>query len=153
MPHFLGINSTTTERQKMKTLNALLINPFNNHVQNITLPVEGLEKYYQALSSQNNKVNIVEIVYPQSEILKNHILIIDEEGMLLNSEFQEYFLWEGQFLAGKALIVGDTGDGNFSDCTIHQTDIAANEWLAFLPHDKAAEYASKLDLSPTFTAF
>lgn len=54
-------------------------------------------------------------------IQQNHILYVDDEGLLKN--IRHGFIWQDRELVGNALIVGTTQDGRDRDCDLSIEEI------------------------------
>lgn len=98
----------------MRTVKAILIDPFACKVESVSLTGNTLKAYYEHLSHESMKVDLVTTAYPG--VLKGHdALFVDDEGLLKDP--QRFFLIASahQPFAGKGLIVGADGSGASAD--------------------------------------
>ena len=80
-------------------IKALLIDPFKREITEVTIKPK-LEDYYKTIDCTT--ISMIP--------LEEDVLILDDEGLLLDAEFQAYFSFRGypqSYFAGKALLVGD----------------------------------------------
>ena len=88
-------------------IKAILIDPFNETIMNVTLVDTKLQTIYALLGC-----NIITITNLQAGI----DMVLDDEGLLKDKESQAYFKFglHSQPFAGKALVIGTNDEGDLA---------------------------------------
>lgn len=92
-------------------MRAIFIDALLKRVTEINIE-PGLQSYYRQIGCE-----LIEAVHLDT-LTGQDVMYVDEEGLLVEREFQVYFAIVGghQPLAGNALIVGTDDEGNTVDC-------------------------------------
>ena len=121
---------------------AILIDPFTETVSNVTLVDTKLQTIYNLLGC--------DLITITSAFGAD--MILDDEGLLKDSGSQAYFKIgiSSQPYAGKALLIGSDGEGNFASLSEKLTTEKVFEKIIFFkPSKKTLDESTKMN----FTAF
>lgn len=90
----------------MRTITAILIDPFACNVSTVLLERSNLQTYYKALSHESMAVDCFTCAYPEFMAETNDAVFVDDNGLL--KDCTRFFRLQGYHepLAGKGLIVG-----------------------------------------------
>lgn len=128
---------------EQKTITGLLINPELRSLSFIKVAYDKdkivLHGLYEAMSTENIRVSLVDAISITGD---RNTIWVDDEGLLVNPDLQRYFLWEGRFLAGKAVILGNNPEtGDAVDTTLTPLLVAMSCALAWPNEEDARKYA------------
>lgn len=98
----------------MRSIKAILIDPFACKIEHVELTGNMLKAYYAHLSHETMPVDLVTVAYPG--VLKgNDALFVDDEGLLKQCSRFFTFASAHQPFAGKGLVVGADHNGDTTD--------------------------------------
>jgi len=100
----------------------VLIDPYAKTVSDVQLPEVDFEVLYKLLECD---------LIQQVSIMKNLVMLCDDEGLFKPVEKQRFFTIEGfaQPICGKAVLVGTDGQGEYMDSRFdHQTVEQVVRW-------------------------
>ena len=120
---------------------AILIDPFTETVSNVTLVDTKLQTIYNLLGC--------DLITITSAFGAD--MILDDEGLLKDSGSQAYFKIgiSSQPYAGKALLIGSDGEGNFASLSEKLTTEKVFEKIIFFkPSQKTLDESTKMTFTP-----
>jgi len=129
-------------------IRAILINPFNETIMNVTM----VDTKLQTIKNLIDCEIITVAGIGTSNQYRGIDLILDDEGLLKDSEHQAYFKYgiQSQPYAGKALMVATNDEGETVSLPENITVEKVSEKVIFFkPSQKTLDESTKM----TFTAF
>lgn len=106
----------------MKTIKAILIDPHAKTVSHCDVELDAHHSSYEGLRDLIFKYSEGKGLLQAVNVGGNHSLYIDEEGLLMDWDSQAFFSMgraaQSMTLAGVAVLMSDTIDGDTGPCTI-----------------------------------